>query len=568
MNNNNQHRNQQNGNRYFHQQPLLLNNTHQQQRQHNNFHHDYNLLNLKFNNYEDPYFYPGYNNSGKQMQNHRQDCFVQPVTQQRSWGKRAHEISPTTSISSMSRVQGESSPAPKRQLCKQNNGESSEALQNGDKANSHAGSSTQQTQSLNKDRPESHTKFIQNLKDTEWCELFKRALVKLGTCEPGAEVNVLLTLQPPRATWSRLKSQIHNDMMNLMRPLGVDSLFVFGSTLTGLDFVGSDLDYHVRLKVPPNKPEDVKKAISKTSRLVRSYHNQDFKFIYAIPSARVPIVRLAHQSSRTTCDVNFTSQFGYNNSCFIQSVLGYDDRIKNLAVILKLWSKSHKISERMVISNYCLVMLMIFYLQNLEHPMLDTIKNNQEASDHIIIDQKYQWNVFFNDQMNKAAQNSLSTCKLLEGFFEFYHKLNFGKYIVSLYNGQLIPRDQFKEHPDFEGYRQLLHEFELPPLKFDDPQTFIVQDGFELNINVGIKSKKQVDEFFEWIQVSHEKCLELKDKPFSTLLIQLFTELKLKDKPENKNRSKAKKKFHMTIYGITSDLKASRLLLKSKTAIF
>lgn len=565
MYNNNHNRYQQNGDQYFHHPHNYHNTSNQQQHlSYNNYVHPDIRHQFPFNTYDAASFYAGYSNSGGNYPpNPRQDWFMQPAMhQQRSWGKtnkRSHElveISPTPSMSTMTRSQGETSPAPKRQLYKQNSVESPKVLCKGNKPNLPAGPSTSRQ---SKTRPESLVKLIQNVKEKEWNDLFSKVLKEVEKCKPGDEVNILLRrLQPSRTSWSRIKDEIHCDMMRAMSPLNVDELLVFGSTLTGLDFVGSDLDYYVRLKVQPSTPEEVKRTMTKATKLCRSYHNKEFKVIYIIQGARVPIIRLVHQNSRTTCDVNFTSQFGYYNSCFIGNILGYDNRIKDLAVILKLWSKSYKISERMIISNYCLVMLVIFYLQNLDRPMLDSIKNNQESFSPSIIDQKYRWNVFFNDRINLSRNNRLPTCKLLVGFFEFYHKLNFSKYILSLYNGELIPREEFQAHPDFEEYRKIVAESELPPLKFDNPQTFIVQDGFELNLNVGIKVNKNVDEFFEWIKVSYEKCLELKDKPFSTLLITLFTELKLPENvAENKNRSKAKKKFQMTIYSIAGDLKVN-----------
>ena len=369
---------------------------------------------------------------------------------------------------------------------------------------------------------------------------------------------MLRFLQPSRASWQNLKDVINKDMSKLMSPLGLKNVLVFGSTLTGLDFIGSDLDYYIQLIDQPATEEAIKETIQKVSKLARGFPSQgifpNFRVIYSIQHARVPIVRVVHVPSKTTCDINFSSKFGYYNSTFIGHILGYDTRIKGLAVILKLWSKAYKISERMIMSNYCLVMLMIFYLQNLPQPMLDTIINNQKSKKPIILDPKHKWNVYFNDTINKTRNNEESLRDLLVGFFEFYHKLNFSNYIVSLYNGDLVPRKDFDQHADFAEYRDVVAQSELQPLRFDNPQMFIVQDGFELNLNVGIKCLKHVDFFFEMIKTSFAKCEELKDKPFSHLLTKLFTELEV-PKGAEKGPSKAKRKFLMTLHSIAGDLK-------------
>jgi hypothetical protein len=348
--------------------------------------------------------------------------------------------------------------------------------------------------------------------------------------------------------------------MNLMAPLNVEKLLVFGSTLTGLDFHGSDLDYYVQLKTPPSKDEEIRQLIGRAAKLTRYSQGKEFQIICMIQNARVPIIRLLHKSSKITCDVNFSSKFGYYNSYFIGHVLGYDRRIKDLAVILKLWSKTQKLAQQVIISNYCLMMLMIFYLQNVEDPLLDTIINNQRSRSPLILDTKYKWNFYFNDTINKTKNNKLSLRELLCGFFEFYDKINFNEYVVSLYTGNLITRKSFDNHTDLEDYRNTVKTHKLTPLIADSPGMFVVHDGFELNLNIGIKNKKHSAMFFELIKLSSKKCEELKDKPFAELLINLFTDIKL-PKNENESRSKNKKKFQMTIHALAGDLKSCQDIL-------
>lgn len=397
---------------------------------------------------------------------------------------------------------------------------------------------------------------IQEQKSTEWAEIFKETMTLLNGCKAGEEVNILISyLQPPRSTWVKTKDQIYNDLMNLLAPLNVEKLLVFGSTLTGLDFHGSDLDYYTELKKPPTQDEEIRQLISKTAKLTRYSQGKEFQIICIIQNARVPIIRLLHKSTKITCDVNFTSKFGYYNSYFIEHVIGYDRRIKDLAVILKLWSKTQKLAQQMIINNYCILMLLIFYLQNLENPLLDTIINNQRFRSPLILDTKFKWNFYFNDQINKTKKNQSSLRELLVGFFEFYDKINFNEYVLSLYTGNLITRKSFDSNTDLEEYRNIVKTNNLTPLKADSPGMFVVQDGFELNLNIGIKNKKHSEIFFELIKLSSKKCEELKDKPFAELLIKLFTDIKL-PKTENENRNKNKKKFQMTIHPTACDLKA------------
>jgi hypothetical protein len=410
-------------------------------------------------------------------------------------------------------------------------------------------------QKNNKFRAPVHT--IYDSKAKEWDERFGKAMKLLSECnKAGIEVSILMRqLQSPRVNLTKIRNLIHEDMMKMLTPIGAVKDFVFGSTLTGLDFHGSDLDYYVELKNPPKSEADVKKTLSLAAKQTHYLQGQEFQVIAIIPNARVPLLRLLHKKTKVICDVNFTSIFGYYNSYFIGHVLDYDKRIKDLAVLLKLWSKSCKLSSRMIMSNYCLIMCMIFYLQNLQEPMLNSISNNQHARSKMILDENYKWNFYFNDNINWSTRNNQSLRELFVGFFDFMLNIDYTQNIVSIFTGTLIKRSEFNQHPDLEPYRQIINENDLPPLKIDCPSLFIIQDGFELNLNIGIKNKKHIDIFLDIVKMSHQKCVELKDSPFSELLIHLFS-LPIQDL-SNQKPLKNKKKFSMTIHAIAGDLKVS-----------
>lgn len=103
---------------------------------------------------------------------------------------------------------------------------------------------------------------MQIQKDLQWNELFAHALKVLDGCQEGQETSVLTKyLQPPRAAWIKTKEQIYRDMMLLMAPLGIEKLTVFGSSITNLDFIGSDIDYYIELKVPPINEDEARRVI-------------------------------------------------------------------------------------------------------------------------------------------------------------------------------------------------------------------------------------------------------------------------------------------------------------------
>jgi hypothetical protein len=187
--------------------------------------------------------------------------------------------------------------------------------------------------------------------------------------------------------------------------------------------------------------------------------------------------------------------------------------------------------------------------------MLKTIYENQKERSPMVLDLNYKWNFYFNDDINKTCLNQMSLRELLVGFFEFYEKMNYKDYVISLFTGTLIKREDFDTLPELEEFRNLLRVNNLQPLKVDNPETFTVQDGFELNLNIGTKVKKHTDALLEYIKLSYEKCTELKDEPFSELLTKLYTDIKIAKKESEKNKNK--KKFAMKIHSIAGDLKVT-----------
>ncbi|CAO1298302.1 unnamed protein product [Diamesa hyperborea] len=495
-----------------------------------------------------------------------QNYFQQP----RMWNKRSHSTEAQTNYSPEPKRQQESEQSSPQSSKTSESPQSSQSPQSS-KSSKNPQNSQNKTNQNSKQLPKPPTynpaKIANDKKHLQWTTLFKSTLNKLENAPDHEVVNILRkNLQPTRAAWSRVKDQIIRDMMHMLSPLNVSKIVVFGSTLTGLDFYGSDSDYYVELIQQPQEDELVL-ILQEVSKLSRKNH--DFWTIYRIEKARVPIVRLFHYLSGTFCDVNFSSKFGYYNSYFIGHVLNYDPRIKELAIILKLWSKSYKIAERSIMSNYCLIMIMIFFLQNLEFPMLQTIVENQSKISKMVLDTKTNWNFNFNDDINLSKNNTQTTRELLVDFFEFFNKINHENYILSIYTGELILTTEFNTHKSLAGYRQLIETQNIPPIIHDDANRFNIQDGFELNLNIGIRIKKHVDEFFDLIKLSHELCVEMKDKPLSEMLVKLFSDIFVPKRISNKeaNREPTKrvsKCFILKIHSNEGELKICQDILAIK----
>jgi hypothetical protein len=148
----------------------------------------------------------------------------------------------------------------------------------------------------------------------------------------------------------------------------------------------------------------------------------------------------------------------------------------------------------------------------------------QKAGDPVYVDEELKWNFYFNDSIDKTKNNHQTLRELLTGFFEFFSKINPKEFVLSLHTGKLIKYEEFSKDPELSEARKLIESLDEPPFKFS---FFNVQDGFELNYNIGLKESKTSYEFFELLKFSHQKCEELKDEKFNDFLVKLFTEVKL-----------------------------------------
>ena len=85
---------------------------------------------------------------------------------------------------------------------------------------------------------------------------------------------------------------------------------------------------------------------------------------------------------------------------------------------------------------------------------------------------------YFNDKINRSKENQ-TLRELLVGFFDFYRKFDYSKNVVSIYLGKIISREDFASHPDLDSYRAAVNELKLPPIKLDNPKSFVIQDWKE-----------------------------------------------------------------------------------------
>uniref|UniRef100_A0A336K338 2'-phosphotransferase n=1 Tax=Culicoides sonorensis TaxID=179676 RepID=A0A336K338_CULSO len=308
----------------------------------------------------------------------------------------------------------------------------------------------------------------------------KEVLKELESSFDGKEFEVLVRiLQPPIKVLKERYYDIRNDMMMaLTRYYPQVDIKLFGSCVTDLIFKNSDFDFFV--DVPSN--EDNNSKLNRVHRLI--CNSKNFSRPIKISRARTPLIKVTHGPTKTQMDINVSNPLGVFNSEFLRFALSFDPRIKPLAICIKYWARVHHLCGTNLISNYCLVNLLLFYLMNIRDPLFPPVGILQQRVPDYFIG---PWNLAFDAHFPNTSKCKLSMIELLEGFFEFYGNFPFETVVVSLYSGKCFPRNTFDDPRsriiEAERYHVARRRFDLQPFTTTTP--VCVQDPFELNCNIG-----------------------------------------------------------------------------------
>ncbi|XP_035786707.1 uncharacterized protein LOC118463887 [Anopheles albimanus] len=366
---------------------------------------------------------------------------------------------------------------------------------------------------------------------------FLEPLVKaLRECEPGNEVKVFLDeLQPSEANIEVGLALVKRDLQRVLSfPNNAAQIFEFGSVKSGLAMRDSDLDFYIHYQHEQREREDQIKMIHVVaSRMVKTGL---FGQIVKITGAKVPLLRAIHQSTNCCCDINFSNARGCYNSKFIKAVMQFDPRILHLAMIIKFWSKcAYVLDEKRQFNSYCLVMMLIFYLQTRKLPVIPSVEDMQQGIPRI---EYGPWNLGYPQAITYKSWNENSLRDLLIGFFRYYSEFEFTRNLISPFVGRLCSLEELEK----KNIRELAKYYRACEVEGYTPLLtgpwITIQDPFELNLNVA--RVMITDKRFEQLRLSlkhgYDVCTKHRESSFAKLLEALFTDTKLykKAKPTTK----------------------------------
>ncbi|KAG7301922.1 hypothetical protein JYU34_013340 [Plutella xylostella] len=278
---------------------------------------------------------------------------------------------------------------------------------------------------------------------------------------------------------------LYEDLEQTLRTRWHDcKIHPFGSIVTGLGIKTSDADCFVEVPFVPSSQKNSQICVKAARNTLQRYPDL-FTKLFVILSAKVPIVQFTHVPTQIHCDVSFTSHAGTRNSELICFMMQLDSRVLPMTILIKYWSKVHGLTGTNKLPNYSLIMMTIFYLQQIDVlPSVEYLQNS--AAQTNMVD---NWNTSFmtNKSQVPPSQNKTPLYGLLRGFFEYYRDFDYKDSIISPYLGRPLKKTWFKgiEHVpnEFSQYINNVTNNNCPPIKTETNGLICVQDPFQHNRN-------------------------------------------------------------------------------------
>ncbi|KAJ6642050.1 Terminal uridylyltransferase Tailor [Pseudolycoriella hygida] len=383
----------------------------------------------------------------------------------------------------------------------------------------------------------------------------------LRNCPEGAEVKALTYVLQPEPDFMECVFQkiLYDINMVLSQRFKNFEIYPFGSSVCGLAFKNSDFDIYVDIKELPDKlKKTVSRIIYQTIDTMKRFNT--FEQTVAIVNAKIPLLKCVHVNTGFSCDFSFTSPMGRYNSLIIRNILYLDQRIHPLLLILKHWMKTRNLLGTGKITSYCLIMMVIYYLQHVR--ILKPLAIFQAQIPRFIVDNYWNlaWNTSMTNRFNNCPDQTVSS--LLRGFVNFYKDFDFQSQIICPLYGQTLSRETFmtKPPPEFEAYNQYMRTDGASPLNLHHPMC--VQDPFALNHNIAA-SCGSVFRYFVLELRNASEIIKAQLKPgipSAQFLLKFFTEFAV-DPHANKDIVAKSTEFQVRLLPLEFELSVIRRLM-------
>lgn len=234
--------------------------------------------------------------------------------------------------------------------------------------------------------------------------------------------------------------------------------YPFGSSVNGFGKTGCDLDLVLcvqdeRLSVSDSRlifhtKTNLSNVRSQTQRQMEVVGDILHLFLPGVTNVRrilqasVPIIKFNHECLHLDVDLSMSNLTGLYMSELLYLYGEIDERVRPLTSCIRKWARVTGLTNASPgrwISNFSLTCLVVFFLQNLNKPILPSLKHlikSARKEDVRIADNNINC-TFLRDlkDLKFQRENDDSLSYLLIQFFEFYSLFDFGNCSISLVEG-------------------------------------------------------------------------------------------------------------------------------------
>lgn len=236
--------------------------------------------------------------------------------------------------------------------------------------------------------------------------------------------------------------------------------------------------------------------------------------VLVVSTARLPVVKFHHKELNLQADITLNNRLAVGNTRFLQLCSGVEERLRPLVYTVRHWAKQKQLAGNPsgagpLLNNYALTLLVIFYLQNCDPPVLPTVDQLKDMAceeEECVIE---RWDCTFPTQAIAVppSKNTQDLCSLLAGFFIFYSNFDFANNVISLRTGQSLSTETFQKQVDEvmqedQASKPLQSGPKIGPMNILDP--------FELSHNVaGNLNERTARSFQKECQDAEKYCRSL-----------------------------------------------------------
>ena len=219
-------------------------------------------------------------------------------------------------------------------------------------------------------------------------------------------------------------------------------LHLFGSSANDLCVGKGDID--LCLVIHPDAGSRVE-VIEELGQVLSKAAMQD---VQVLSKARIPIVKFFDPRTRQACDVCCNNTLALRNTQMLADYARLDPRMRMLVLLVKSWAKRRDLNDPYhgSLSSYAYVLLVIFFLQTRDPPILPCLQEHKRPQDPSRIPMEEGFDVYSYQRLHDLAgigsANQASVAGLLLGFFRFYGwEFDFQYQVVSIRKGQPISKE-------------------------------------------------------------------------------------------------------------------------------